>query len=92
VEPLARELSVRTGSGSDSGIVLEVEDSGGGLGDSGPERVFETFFTTKPDGLGMGLAISRTMIEDHGGRLWASQGAGGAVFHVAIPIHGRAAS
>jgi two-component system sensor kinase FixL len=83
--PETRKLSIRTRRASDGGIRLEVEDSGGGFGDAGPERVFETFFTTKPDGLGMGLSISRSIIEDHGGRLWASSGEAGAVFHVALP-------
>jgi C4-dicarboxylate-specific signal transduction histidine kinase len=90
-ETRIRALSVRTRPGNDRGIALEVEDSGGGFGDAGPDRVFETFFTTKPDGLGMGLSISRTIIEDHGGRLWASEGTAGAVFHVAIPTRRRAA-
>jgi two-component system sensor kinase FixL len=90
-DPEVRELSIRTRGGRDQGIELEVEDSGGGFGDAAPERVFETFFTTKPDGLGMGLSISRTIIDDHGGRLWASDGAAGAVFHVALPARRRAA-
>lgn len=89
--PDHRELSIRSRKGTDQGVVLEVEDSGGGFGDTGPARVFETFFTTKPDGLGMGLSISRTIIEEHGGRLWASDGAAGAVFHVALPTRRRAA-
>ena len=85
----ARELCIRTFNDPDQGILLEVEDTGGGFGDAGSERIFETFFTTKPDGLGMGLSISRSIIEDHGGRLWASQGADGAVFHVALPTRMR---
>lgn len=85
----ARELTIRTHAGTDGEIVLELEDSGGGFGDTGPERIFETFFTSKPDGLGMGLSISRTIIQDHGGRLWASEGADGAIFHVAIPASER---
>jgi len=69
--------------------VLEVEDTGGGFGDPGSERIFETFFTTKPEGLGMGLSISRTIIEEHGGRLWASTGKQGAIFHFSLPVRGR---
>jgi two-component system sensor kinase FixL len=80
-----RDLIIRTRRDDSSGIVLEVEDSGGGFGEAGAERIFETFFTTKSEGVGMGLSISRTIIEDHGGQLWASEGPAGAVFHVMLP-------
>ena len=83
-----RDLIIRTRRDDSSGIVLEVEDSGGGFGEVGAERIFETFFTTKLEGVGMGLSISRTIIEDHGGRLWASEGPAGAVFHVTLPTRG----
>ena len=85
-----RALTIRTRRDGDLGVLLEVEDTGGGFGDVGVDRVFETFFTTKPEGVGMGLSISRTIIEDHGGRLWASEGARGAVFHVQLPVAGDA--
>lgn len=88
-DPDGRELTIRTHAGTNGETVLEVEDTGGGFGDTGPERIFETFFTSKPDGLGMGLSISRTIIQDHGGRLWASEGADGAIFHVALPARAR---
>ena len=81
-----RELTIRTRADSGGTIELTVEDSGEGLGADGGERIFELFFTTKADGLGMGLSISRTIIEDHGGRLWASpRPGGGAIFHVTLP-------
>jgi C4-dicarboxylate-specific signal transduction histidine kinase len=83
-----RDLIIRTRRDDAGGIVIEVEDSGGGFGEAGTERIFETFFTTKPEGVGMGLSISRTIIEDHGGRLWASEGPAGAVFHVTLPARG----
>ena len=86
-----RELSIRTRNSTQGDILLEVEDTGGGFGDADSERIFETFFTTKAEGLGMGLSISRSIIEDHGGRLWASKGALGAVFHVSLPTRKRSA-
>jgi signal transduction histidine kinase len=82
-----RELIIRTRADSGGIIELTVEDTGEGLGADGGERIFETFFTTKADGLGIGLPISRTIIEDHGGRLWASpRPGGGAIFHVTLPV------
>jgi signal transduction histidine kinase len=63
-----------------------VRDSGAGLDQADSERVFDAFFTTKPDGMGMGLAICRTIIESHGGRLWATNNAPrGAVFQFTLP-------
>ena len=82
-----RELTIRTRAETGGIIELTVEDTGEGLGADGGERIFETFFTTKADGLGIGLPISRTIIEDHGGRLWASpRPGGGAIFHVTLPV------
>jgi signal transduction histidine kinase len=64
-----------------------VSDSGIGLPEAGLERIFQAFFTTKPDGTGMGLSISRRIIESHGGRLWASANAGrGATFQFTLPM------
>jgi two-component system, LuxR family, sensor kinase FixL len=85
-----RELTIRTRADNEGIIELTVEDTGEGFGADGNERIFELFFTTKTDGLGMGLSISRTIIEDHDGRLWASpRPGGGAIFHVALPAAGR---
>jgi len=90
----AREhaLTVRTRAGTNREILLEVEDTGDGFSESNAEQLFEPFFTTKPEGLGLGLSISRTIVQDHGGRLWASHGAAGAVLHVSLPVHGKSAS
>jgi PAS domain S-box-containing protein len=67
--------------------LIAVRDSGPGLDPKGLDRLFEAFYTTKPQGLGMGLAISRSIIEAHGGRLWAKANAPkGAIFQFALPI------
>jgi two-component system sensor kinase FixL len=80
-------VRVCTALESDTGIALEVEDSGAGLPGDAPEQVFEAFFTTKGNGLGMGLAISRSIIEAHGGRLRAGSGRlGGAMFRCELPL------
>ena len=72
-------------SGTDR-VRLVVEDSGPGLTPEQCERVFETFYTTKPKGLGVGLAISRSIAESHNGRLWAeSEGGRGARFALELP-------
>jgi C4-dicarboxylate-specific signal transduction histidine kinase len=70
-----------------SHVLVAVRDSGPGLDPKGLDRLFDAFYTTKPQGLGMGLAISRSIIEAHGGRLWATAtGSQGAVFKFALPI------
>jgi signal transduction histidine kinase len=66
-----RELLISTRK-SDSVVFISVRDSGPGLAPESVERLFESFYTTKPGGLGMGLSICRSIIEAHGGRLWAS--------------------
>jgi PAS domain S-box-containing protein len=68
-------------------VLITVRDSGPGLDPQRLNRLFDAFYTTKPQGLGMGLAISRSIIEAHGGRLWAKANAPrGAVFQFALPI------
>jgi signal transduction histidine kinase len=85
-----RELQIFTGKSDRDGIVVAVRDSGPGLDPENPERVFETFYTTKPDGLGMGLSICRSIIEAHGGRLSASANKPrGAAFQFTLPVHGQ---
>ena len=68
------------------GAVVTVEDRGVGLGGLEPDRLFDAFYTTKPGGLGMGLSISRSIVEGHGGRLWATANPDhGSTFHLALP-------
>jgi len=70
----------------ESWAVVRVEDGGVGFREPEAARLFEAFYTTKPGGLGMGLSISRSIIEAHGGRLWATANADhGATFHFALP-------
>ena len=70
-------------------VLVEVRDSGTGLQD--PHRIFEAFFTTKDKGMGMGLAICRTIIDAHHGRLWAESGEGsGTTFSFSLPVQAAA--
>jgi len=70
-------------------VLIAVRDSGAGLDPSALNRLFDAFYTTKPQGLGMGLLISRSIVEAHGGRLWAKANAPrGAVFQFTLPIPG----
>ena len=79
-----RELLISTARAKPD-VLVTVRDSGPGLSAADPERLFESFHTTKPNGLGMGLSISRSIIEAHGGRLWASANAPrGAVFQFTL--------
>jgi signal transduction histidine kinase len=81
----ARELSVSSDLDPANNVIIAVRDSGEGLNSADPERVFDAFYTTKPEGMGMGLAISRTIIESHGGRLWATRNTPqGAVFQFTL--------
>ena len=88
-----RVVRIRTGAQDPKWILVAVEDSGIGLDPERAGRLFEAFYTTKPDGLGMGLSISRSIVEAHGGRLWASPNEGpGATFQFTLPVEegGRA--
>ena len=68
-------------------VSVSVEDRGGGFRPEDGERLFDAFFTTKQHGMGMGLRICRSIVEAHGGRLWATSNAGpGATLHCALPV------
>jgi C4-dicarboxylate-specific signal transduction histidine kinase len=87
VSDRARALRIRTEEQPSGSIVVLVEDSGVGLDPKHSSRMFEAFYTTKTDGIGMGLTISRSIVEAHGGRLWAVANDGpGSTFCFTLPI------
>jgi signal transduction histidine kinase len=80
------ELTVKSQL-QDGQLQFSVSDTGVGLPTEKMDQIFSAFFTTKPQGSGMGLAISRSIVESHGGQLWASANSGrGATFHFTLPI------
>jgi C4-dicarboxylate-specific signal transduction histidine kinase len=80
------ELTIVSGRDDTSGVSVEVQDTGPGLDPEELDRLFQSFYTTKPDGIGMGLAISRSIAEAHGGRLSAAPNhPHGAVFRFTLP-------
>jgi PAS domain S-box-containing protein len=82
-----RTIVLRTNQEDTQNITLSVKDNGSGIEEKAMSLLFEPFYTTKQEGLGMGLAISRTIIEGHGGRLWAENNPdSGATFYFTIPI------
>jgi two-component system sensor kinase FixL len=88
-----RELHVRIAAVGDDAVQLTVRDTGPGMAPPIAERVFDPFFSTKPSGLGMGLSISRSIVEAHQGRLTlAPNNDGGMTFRVALPIAPAAAA
>jgi two-component system, LuxR family, sensor kinase FixL len=90
VPEMAHRLSVRVRAKDVRELLIEVSDTGCGLGEIRHE-LFDAFFTTKRNGMGMGLSICRSIIEQHGGRIWASSNDwGGATFHFLIPTLGAA--
>jgi|HubBroStandDraft_6_1064221.scaffolds.fasta_scaffold02105_4 PAS domain S-box-containing protein len=87
----SRVLRVKSAAAPPADVAVTVEDTGSGFGDNDPDHIFETFFTTKEDGMGMGLSISRSIVQAHGGRLWASAGAPvGAIFGFTLPARAGA--
>jgi PAS domain S-box-containing protein len=86
-----RRISIETGLDGKGALSVRVTDRGPGIADGDLERVFESFYSTKPRGLGIGLSICRKLIEAHGGALWASHNpGGGAVFQFTLPVAGSA--
>ncbi|QCP52663.1 PAS domain S-box protein [Trinickia violacea] len=83
-----RELTISTAMNEQDAVLVAVRDSGPGIAAENIERLFEPFYTTKATGLGIGLSICRSIIEAHGGRLWASANEPrGAIFQFTVPVH-----
>lgn len=81
-----RRIMIRSFSTDGQNVLIEVSDSGPGITPEQMPHIFEAFFTTKSTGTGLGLSLCRTIVEEHGGRLWASDGdADGATFHMRLP-------
>jgi signal transduction histidine kinase len=86
VENRERTLVVKTWRNGDDEACVAVRDSGIGFKSEDAERIFQSFHTTKPGGMGMGLSISRSIVENHGGRIWAAANDGpGATFQFTLP-------
>ena len=83
----SRQLLIATGKDASSGVLVAVQDSGPGLNPKNFDRLFDAFYTTKPGGMGLGLSICRSIVEAHGGRIWASRTAGpGATVQFTLPV------
>jgi PAS domain S-box-containing protein len=86
VEDRPRQITLRTNQDEDGNVRLIVQDTGVGIDPDNSSKIFDAFYTTKATGMGIGLSVSRSIIEHHGGRIWASANAGpGASFSFAIP-------
>jgi signal transduction histidine kinase len=86
-----RELAIKSQRMENAGVLVSVSDSGVGLPPQQIEQIFNAFFTTKPHGTGMGLRISRSIIEAHDGRMWAADNSPrGASFYLSLPTNAKA--
>jgi signal transduction histidine kinase len=82
-----RDLVISSANSDSNGVLISVQDSGAGFAGKNLDRIFNAFYTTKPSGMGMGLAISRSIVENHYGRIWATPNSPrGAVFQFTLPI------
>jgi len=87
-----RELAIKSQRTDSGQLLISVSDTGVGLPPQQADKIFDAFFTTKPHGTGMGLRISRSIVESHGGRLWAADNSRrGASFYITLPAQVEAA-
>jgi len=85
-KPDLRKLVIKTENDEDRGVKVSVRDFGAGIDETHKDKMFEPFYTTKPVGMGMGLAISQRIISAHGGSIWAENNpGGGATFYFTLP-------
>ena len=93
VSPTQRKLLIASVKDGSNGVLVRIQDSGIGLDGESLDRLFEAFFTTKARGMGMGLAVSQTILQAHGGRLWATPNAShGATFQFTLPANNERAA
>jgi len=86
----SRELTIQSQRGGNGEVLISVSDTGAGLPPQHEEKIFNAFFTTKTEGTGMGLQISRSIVQSHGGRLWAADNPPhGARFCFTLPTRGE---
>ena len=86
ISEASRRLLIETKKDASDGLLVTVRDSGPGLNPGNLDHLFDAFYTTKPGGMGMGLSICRSIVEAHGGRLWADSHDGpGASFQFTLP-------
>jgi signal transduction histidine kinase len=86
----ARRLELKTSFDGQSTVLVSVQDSGPGISAADRDRIFDAFFTTKPDGMGLGLAISSTLVANYGGKLrLVKSDFDGTIFELAIPVGGQ---
>jgi signal transduction histidine kinase len=79
-------LMVKSEQDDGGDVLISISDTGSGMGPQQAERIFDAFFTTKPEGTGMGLTISRSIIESHSGQIWVAPNSGrGTTFHFTLP-------
>jgi C4-dicarboxylate-specific signal transduction histidine kinase len=91
VEGRLKSVKIASARGADGVVVVSVEDNGPGIDATSAAKIFEPLFTTKFDGMGMGLAICRSIVEAHSGKLWVEEcSPNGARFNFAIPCEGAA--
>jgi signal transduction histidine kinase len=90
VSEKSRELLISTEQDASGAVLVTVQDSGPGLDPESAARAFDAFYTTKPQGMGIGLAICRSIVEAHGGRLWATTNEDrGITFQFTLPTGGE---